>query len=80
MAESTHSAELEHTGRHITCHDPAICEGWVCSLHHRTEHSMRAFPQHYRIVAAVGATGLVLLAAWTAAVIDAVLAIWEDGP
>ena len=32
------------------------------------------------IVAAVGATGLVLLAAWTAAVIDAVLAIWEDGP
>ena len=29
-------------------HDPVLCEGRPCTIHNRTEHSMRGFPQHWR--------------------------------
>ena len=39
---------LEHTEKRIWAHPPEKCEGEACSLHARSEHSMRAFPQHWR--------------------------------
>lgn len=29
-------------------HHAVICAGQVCCIHNRSEHSMRAFPQHFR--------------------------------
>jgi len=42
------TAVLEHTDTVIRCHHPSQCEGHICSLHNRTDHSMRSFPQHWR--------------------------------
>lgn len=39
---------LENTDLHILCHKPDQCAGEVCTLHNRSDHSMRSFPQHWR--------------------------------
>jgi hypothetical protein len=40
---------LEHTSeRLVYVHDPALCAGRPCTIHHRTDHLMRSFPQHFR--------------------------------
>lgn len=32
----------------ITVHDPSVCAGQPCTIHNRTKHHMRSFPQHFR--------------------------------
>lgn len=39
---------LEHRTGEIRVHDPQKCAGTPCSIHNRSAHSMRAFPQHWR--------------------------------
>ena len=39
---------LEHRDGEIWVHDPEKCVGQVCSIHNRSDHSMRAFPQYWR--------------------------------
>lgn len=40
---------LEHTVTRLAgVHDPSRCAGRPCTLHNRTDHTMRAFPQHFR--------------------------------
>lgn len=29
-------------------HDKSLCAGRPCTIHNRTDHSMRKFPQHWR--------------------------------
>lgn len=42
-------ATLEHSGTVLSnVHDPARCAGRPCTIHNRTEHSMREFPQSWR--------------------------------
>lgn len=41
-------ALLEHTDITIICHDEGSCLGDVCTLHKRSDHIMRSFPQHWR--------------------------------
>lgn len=40
--------KLENTDRFIYCHDEKTCRGDFCTLHNRSDHSMRGFPQHWR--------------------------------
>lgn len=41
---------LENTGTILeNVHDPILCMGRPCVLHNRTKHSMRHFPQMYRM-------------------------------
>ena len=43
---------LEHNNaqgaRMLNVHDASTCIGQVCSIHNRSHHSMRAFPQIWR--------------------------------
>lgn len=39
---------LEHTDTWLLCHGPDRCMAQVCSLHARTDHRMRSWPQHWR--------------------------------
>lgn len=39
---------LEHSERVMIAHDSDTCIGPVCSLHNRSDHSMRSFPQNWR--------------------------------
>lgn len=39
---------LEHTHTFLRVHDPVLCEGRFCTVHNRSEHDMRSFPQHWR--------------------------------
>lgn len=51
MTKSTVSrnVSLEHSNVVlINTHDPSKCEGRACTLHNRSDHSMRSFPQHFR--------------------------------
>ena len=32
----------------LNVHPPSACEGFACCIHTPSEHSMRAFPQHWR--------------------------------
>ena len=41
-------AKLEHSDVMVHCHSPEKCKGGVCTLHNRTNHPMRSFPQHWR--------------------------------
>lgn len=41
-------ALLENTDIVLICHDEGTCYGDVCSIHKRTDHIMREFPQHWR--------------------------------
>ena len=40
--------QLEHSEVVLRCHESIQCIGPVCSLHHRSDHPMRAFPQNWR--------------------------------
>lgn len=40
---------LEHTDLVlVNMHSPDACMGEYCTIHNRSDHSMRAFPQHWR--------------------------------
>ena len=39
---------LENTDTYIYCHDELSCCGDFCTLHNRSDHSMRSFPQKWR--------------------------------
>lgn len=41
-------AQLEHSEVVLTCHEPDKCAGSSCTLHARSNHTMRSFPQHWR--------------------------------
>lgn len=40
--------QLEHSHIWLHCHDERDCYGDACTLHKRTDHIMRSFPQHWR--------------------------------
>ncbi len=40
--------KLENTESYIWVHDKKVCSGQVCSVHNRSDHHMRSFPQHWR--------------------------------
>lgn len=42
------SVQLENTEETIYAHEDDVCVNEVCSIHNRTDHSMRSFPQHWR--------------------------------
>lgn len=47
--QADRAVRLEHSGEIIyRVHDPAKCAGQPCTIHNRSDHSMRAFPQHWR--------------------------------
>jgi len=39
---------LENTHNHMWCHDEGTCRGEFCTVHNRSDHIMRGFPQHWR--------------------------------
>lgn len=39
---------LENTDIKITCHDADKCAGQYCTIHKRSNHAMRSFPQMWR--------------------------------
>lgn len=39
---------LEHTSVWLRVHSPLLCERRPCTVHNRSNHSMRSFPQHWR--------------------------------
>jgi hypothetical protein len=41
-------AILEHSGITILVHDSDKCIGKYCTIHNRSNHIMRSFPQHWR--------------------------------
>lgn len=40
--------QLENTDTYIYCHDELSCRGEFCTLHNRSDHLMRSFPQNWR--------------------------------
>jgi len=44
----TETVTLENTTRTLIVHDESNCAGEYCTVHNRSNHSMRAFPQYYR--------------------------------
>ena len=44
----TERATLDHSRESVTAHASVGCQGEVCAIHSRTDHRMRAFPQHWR--------------------------------
>lgn len=48
MIEKT-TANLEHSNVKLkNTHRLGDCKGEFCTIHHRSDHSMRSFPQHWR--------------------------------
>lgn len=39
---------LEHTDIIVNTHHKGYCEGQYCTIHYRSDHSMRSFPQWWR--------------------------------
>lgn len=39
---------LEHTSIWLNVHHPLLCDGRPCTVHNRSEHSLRNLPQHWR--------------------------------
>ena len=39
---------LEHGTQYLFCHDEGTCRGEYCTLHNRSNHAMRSFPQNWR--------------------------------
>lgn len=39
---------LEHTDTEIPCHPPERCAGQFCTIHNRSDHHMRDWPQNWR--------------------------------
>ena len=48
IIEEPQRSTLENTDTEIMTHPRSQCEGEVCSIHNRSNHSMRSFPQHWR--------------------------------
>jgi hypothetical protein len=48
MITDPEEIQLEHSSETLYCHGYWRCKGGPCSVHDRTEHNMRAFPQHWR--------------------------------
>ena len=41
--------KLEHTETVLhNVHSPSACAGANCTIHNRSDHHMRSFPQHWR--------------------------------
>ena len=40
--------KLENTDITILAHEEDLCIGEFCTIHNRSDHSMRKFPQHWR--------------------------------
>lgn len=41
-------SRLEHTEVTLMAHEDGECYGTRCTLHNRSDHAMRSFPQHWR--------------------------------
>ena len=39
---------LEHTDTTLVVHEADRCMGEYCTVHNKSDHSMRSFPQHWR--------------------------------
>ena len=39
---------LEHTDITLIVHEADRCMGEYCTVHNKSDHSMRSFPQHWR--------------------------------
>lgn len=39
---------LENSDASLMVHDAGACHGEVCTIHNRTDHHMRSWPQHWR--------------------------------
>ena len=49
MTATKNTIPMEHTNVIIgLTHAPDECKGQYCTLHNRSDHSMRSFPQHFR--------------------------------
>jgi hypothetical protein len=48
MTSTRTRKKLEHSNVRLSTHDPAICAGEPCTIHNRSAHGMRAFPQYWR--------------------------------
>ena len=40
--------KLENTNTYLGCHEELSCRGEYCTMHNRSEHHMRSFPQFWR--------------------------------
>jgi len=40
--------QLENTDSWLSCHHPSQCKGQYCTMHNRSDHKMRCWPQHWR--------------------------------
>ena len=40
--------QLEHSDTWLWTHQANLCSGQFCTVHNRSDHSMRSFPQHWR--------------------------------
>jgi hypothetical protein len=45
---SSRNMFLEHTDEWMICHEEQVCRTDFCTLHNRSDHQMRSFPQHWR--------------------------------
>lgn len=49
LEDMVYGPKLEHsTVRLSRVHSPDNCAGFFCTIHNRSDHSMRSFPQHWR--------------------------------
>jgi hypothetical protein len=42
------SVILENSKETLIVHSPSACYGEYCTIHNRSDHIMRSFPQHWR--------------------------------
>lgn len=40
--------QLENTDTWLQCHHPDACSGEYCTMHNRSDHNMRSWPQNWR--------------------------------
>jgi hypothetical protein len=48
MVSTRTRKKLEHSRVRLSTHDPEVCEGEPCTIHNRSDHHMRSFPQFWR--------------------------------
>jgi len=48
MSKQRVSDQILEGGEVIWAHHKNVCDGPPCPIHHRTDHAMRSFPQHFR--------------------------------
>ena len=46
--EGNPAVQLEHSNVWLKCHLDTACKGEYCTMHKRSDHSMRSFPQQWR--------------------------------